>query len=276
MIKPSKMANKTLTQELHDMLFRENYAMPVDLTDIDDCINSQELYHLHKYTSKMCNLITMPLIDKKGQSIPSGIFNLFTKYTRNPPGSIRDKLLSWTSEHEEEVVSLSKHYFKCDKVSFTGWYIKTSNANNAVDELCLFLLCKQHMRHVILVNCNSFWTTVNQTTNLNEIDMCQKCDLGLIHLDQWKYAYIENKIGYEIADTVQLIWEYFSKQKENAKRKHERNQKLAECNVHQNRAKHQKKEINYLELNIGRCRAQSRSKPHPKKIDIVAALREPS
>ena len=151
--------------------------------------------------------------------------------------------------------------------------MKTSNANNAVDELCLFLLCKQHMRHAILVNCSS---TVNQTTNLDEIDTCHKCDLGLIHLGQRKYAYIDNKTGYEIADTVKLIREYFSKWRENAKRKHEHNQKLAECNVHQNRSKHQKREIDYLEMNIGKCHAQPRTKLPPKKIDTVAALREPS
>ena len=187
-IKPSKMADKTLTQELHDMIFGENYMMTVELTDTDDCINSQELYHLRKYTSKTCNLVTTPLIDKKGQAIPSGIFALFTKYTGNPPGSIRDDLLSWASEREEEIANLSRQYFKRDKLNFTRWYVKMSNANNAVDELCLFLLCKQHMRHAILVNHSNFWSTLNQTTNLGEINTCYKCDLGLIHLGQHKYA----------------------------------------------------------------------------------------
>ena len=270
------MADKTLTQELHNMIFDENYAMTVELTDTDDCINSQELYHLRKYTSKMCNLITTSLIDKKGQAIPSAVFTLFTQYTGIPPGSIRDDLLSWTSEREEEIVNLSKHYFKCDKLNFTGWYVKTSNSNNAVEELCLFLLCKQHMRHAILVNHSSFWSTLNETTNLGEIDTCHKCDLGLLHLGQRKYAYIENKTGYEIADTVKLIREYFSKRSENAKRKHERSKKLVECNVHQNRSKHQKREVDYLEMNVGKCHAQPRRKLPPKKIDIVAALREPS
>ena len=132
------MADKTLTQELHDMIFGENYAMTVELTDTDDCINSQELYHLCKYTSKTCNLITTPLIDKKGQAIPSGVFTLFMKYTGIPPGSIRDDLLSWTSEREEEIANLSKHYFKRDKLNFTGWYVKMSNTNNAVDKLWYF------------------------------------------------------------------------------------------------------------------------------------------
>ena len=165
------------------MIFGENYAMTVELTDTNECINSQELYHLHKYTSKMCNLITTLLIDKKGQPIPSGIFDLFTKYTGNPPGSIRDDLLSWASESEEEIINLSKHYFKCDKLNFTGWYMKTSNANKAVDELCLFLLCKQHMRHAILINRSSFWSMVNQAANVDKIDTCSKCDLRL-HLGQ--------------------------------------------------------------------------------------------
>ena len=134
----------------------------------------------------------MPLIDKKGQA---SIFALFMKYTGNPPGSIRDNLLSWASEHEEEIANLSKQYFKCNKLNFTGWYVKTSNANNTVDKLCLFLLCKQHRRHAILVNCSSFWSTLNKTTNLGEIDTCHKYDLGLLHLGQRKYAYIENKTG---------------------------------------------------------------------------------
>ena len=44
----------------------------------------------------------------------------------------------------------------------------------------------------------------------------------------------------------------------------------------QNRAKRQKKEFDYLDMNIGHCCPQPKSKPHPKKLDIVAALREPS
>ena len=275
-IKPSKMADKTLTQELHDMIFGENYAMTVEMTDTDDCINSQELYHLRKYTSKTCNLVTMSLIDKKGQAIPSGVFSLFTKYTGNPPSSIRDDLLSWANDHEDEISNLSKYYFKRDKLNFTGWYVKTSNANNAVDELCLFLLCKQHTRHAILINRSSFWSTLNQTTSLGEIDSCQKCDLGLIHLGHHKYAYIENKPGYKISDTVKLIREYFNKKRENAKRKYERSKKFAECNANQNRSKRQKREVDYLEMNVGKCRAHPRRKLPPKKINIVAALREPS
>ena len=56
----------------------------------------------------------------------------------------------------------------------------------------------------------------------------------------------------------------------------EHTQKRAECIVHQNRAKRQKKDVDYLEMNIGKGHAQPRSKPRPKKIDIVAALREPT
>ena len=270
------MVDKTFTQGLHDMIFGENYAITIKMTDTSECINSQQLYHLRKYTSKTCNLVITPLIDKKGQAIPSGIFQLFNKYTGKPPGSIRDDLLSWASECEEEISTLAKQCFKRDKLNFTGWYVKTLNANNAVDELCLFLVCKQHTRDAVLINRNSFWSTLNPTTNLDEADTCNKCDIELIHLGQRKYAYIEDKSGYQISDTLQLIREFFNKRKVNAKRKHEREQKLAECDVYQNRAKRQKKEVDYLDMNIGKCRAQPRSKPCPKKIDIVAALREPS
>ena len=68
------MAAMTITQELHNMLLSENYAFIVELTNIDQCINLRELYHLRKYTEKTCNLVTNTLIDKKGQPIPSGIF----------------------------------------------------------------------------------------------------------------------------------------------------------------------------------------------------------
>ena len=47
--------------------------------------------------------------------------------------------------------------------------------------------------------------------------------------------------------------------------------------MHLNRSKRQKRDVNYLELNIGRCFPQPKSKTKKsKKIDIVAALREPS
>ena len=48
--------------------------------------------------------------------------------------------------------------------------------------------------------------------------------------------------------------------------------------MHQNRSKRQKCDVNYLELNIGKSILQpkSKSKSKAKKIDIVAALREPS
>ena len=48
--------------------------------------------------------------------------------------------------------------------------------------------------------------------------------------------------------------------------------------MHQNRSKRQKCDVNYLELNIDKSTPQpkSKSKTRTKKIDIVAALREPS
>ena len=192
------MAAMTITQELHDMLFSENYATTVELTNTDQCIYSRELYHLRKYTGKTCNLVTTSLIDKKGQPIPSGIFKLFTKYTDTPPGNVRDNLLSWASDREEEITKIVKNYFKCDKLNFNKWYVKTSNVNKAADELCLFLLCQQHTRHVILVNRTSFWSTVNSATNVEEVDTCYKCDIGLLHLGERKYVIIENKNGYSL------------------------------------------------------------------------------
>ena len=225
MIKPSKMVTTSITQELHVILFSENYAMTVELTDTEHCINSQELYHLHKYKSKTCNLLTTLLIDKKGLPIPSGIFELFTKYTGTPPGSIRDNLLSWANDREEEIATLAKHYFKRDILNFYDWYVKTSNVNKVVDELCLFLLCQQHTRHAILVNRTSFWSTVNSTANVEERDTCYKCDLELLHLGECKYALIENKSGYTIADTVNLKYEYFSNKSANTKIKQELAQK---------------------------------------------------
>ena len=64
------MASMTITQELHNMLFSENYASTVELTNIDQCINSRELYHLCKYPEKTCNLVTNTLIDKKVTPFP--------------------------------------------------------------------------------------------------------------------------------------------------------------------------------------------------------------
>ena len=89
---------------------------------------------------------------------------------------------------------------------------------------------------------------------------------------------IKSKTSYTIHDTVEKIREFFNRQQSNAKRKIERDQKLSECVVHQNRSKRQKCDVNYLELNIGKSTPQpkSKSKTRTKKIDIVAALREVS
>ena len=71
---------------------------------------------------------------------------------------------------------------------------------------------------------------------------------------------------------------FFNRRHTNAKHKLERDQKLSECVVHQNRSKRQKRDVNYLEVNIGKSAPQpkAKSKPKTKKTDIVAALREPS
>ena len=102
------MAAKNLTQEFQDMIFSDNYAITMELPNISDCINSSELYHLWKYTSKTCNLVTGLLINKKGQAIPSAVVQLFATYSGKNPGDIRDDLLNWLSEHEEEVCNLAK------------------------------------------------------------------------------------------------------------------------------------------------------------------------
>ena len=170
-----------------------------------------ELYHLRKYTNKSCNLLTSLLIDKKGQAIPSGVFQIFSTYSRKSPGDIRDDLLRWASDWEEEVCNLAKNYFKREHLNFTSWYVRTSNINKVVDETTLFLLCKQYSRHAILVNRANYWSTLNPASNLSEFDACAKCDLGLIHLGTHKYALIECKAGYSIYDTVEKIREFFNR-----------------------------------------------------------------
>ena len=228
--------------------------------------------------NKSCNLLTSILIDKKGQAIPSGVFQIFSIYSGKSPGDIRDDLLRWASDREEEVCNLAKNYFKREHLNFTSWYVRTSNVNKAVAEITLFLLCKQYSRHAILVNRANYWSTLNPASNLSEFDACTKCNLGLIHLGTHKYALIECKTGYSIYDTVEKIREFFNRRHTNAKHKLERDQKLSECVVHQNRSKRQKRDVNYLELNIGKSVPQPKpkSKSKTKKIDIVAALREPS
>ena len=128
------------------------------------------------------------------------------------------------------------------------------------------------------MNRANYWSTLDLASNLSELDTCAKCDLGLIHLGSHKYALIECKPDYTIYDTVEKIQEFFNRRHTNAKRKLEHDQKLSECVVHQNRSKRQKRDVNYLELNIGKSAPQpkSKSKSKTKKIDIVAALREPS
>ena len=53
-------------------------------------------------------------------------------------------------------------------------------------------------------------------------------------------------------------------------------QKRASCTIHQNRSKRPKKDVDYLELNVGKGCATPRNKPKIKKRNIVLALREPS
>ena len=167
---------------------------------------------------------------------------------------------------------MAKDYFKHEHLDFNAWYLRTSNVNKAVDETALFLLCKQYSRHVILVNRADYWSTLNPASKISEFDACASCDLGLLHLGYQKYVLIENKPGYSIHDTVNEIWEFFKRHQTNAKRKLERDKKLSECVVHQNRSKQQKRDVNYLELNIGKCLPQPKSKvKKPKKIYIVAA-----
>ena len=82
------MAAKNLTEEFHDLIFSDNYATTIEQPEISDCINLSELYHLRKYTNKSCNLLTSILIDKKGQAIPSGVFQIFSIYSGKSPGDI--------------------------------------------------------------------------------------------------------------------------------------------------------------------------------------------
>ena len=125
--KPFKMAAKNLKEEFFDSIFSDNYAITIEQPKISDCITSSELYHLRKYTSKNCNLLTNQLIDKKGQAIPSGVFQIFSVYSGKNPSDIQDDFLRWASKWEEEVCNLAKTHFKSEHLNFTSWYVKTSN-----------------------------------------------------------------------------------------------------------------------------------------------------
>ena len=139
--KPFKMAAKSLTEEFYDSIFSDNYAMTIEQPKIIDCITSSKLYHLRKYTSKSCNLLTNQLIDKKGQAIPSGVFQIFSVYSGKNPSDIRDDLLRWASKREEEVCNLAKPYFKSEHINFTSWYVKTSNVNKGTHLFLVGYLC---------------------------------------------------------------------------------------------------------------------------------------
>ena len=82
------MVAKNLTEEFHDLIFSDNYAIMIEQPKISNCITLSELYHLRKYTSKSCNLLTSQLIDKKGQAIPSGVFQVFSVYSGKNPSDI--------------------------------------------------------------------------------------------------------------------------------------------------------------------------------------------
>ena len=107
-MKINKMAvcSINIAEELYSLLVNEPYETDVQTIDADTQPNPEELKKVRKLLDKAYKLDTSRFQTRRGNCIPNGMFELFSKYSGRDAQTIRDELYDWLQDKNNDVRSV--------------------------------------------------------------------------------------------------------------------------------------------------------------------------
>ena len=179
-IKTTKMATKSIAEELYDKINEETYKECVAPLSIDDKLPDHIFKELKTSMKGRYRFSYDLFSNRRGTVKPNGIFELFVKYCGESVDKIRERLIDYVHSNTTEIKKISADYFNKKGGDLMMWLYKVSRPSTAGDELALFLLCKIFTRHAVIHTLTGPWSTLNVVKMGGSLE--NRCDIVLVYI----------------------------------------------------------------------------------------------
>ena len=183
-IADNKMATSTsLAAELMQTLTPEAYCEQIDALSSDSAISTKVMQSIKSTLKNNYEFNSEIFRARNGTPKPTGMLELFGKYSGEDALEICKRMINYAREHQETLSTICKHVLDYQKLTLKAWMAKHSLKKAVCDEISLYVLCNIYSRHAIVYTAKNIWTTLCHD-NLSASEVESRCDLIFNHTDK--------------------------------------------------------------------------------------------
>ena len=171
--------SNSLATELFQSLTPDNYCERISALTSETAISSKVMQSIKTTLKDRYEIFRA----RNGTPKPTGILELFGKYSGDEAQCVRKEMINYAREHSETLSVTCKDVLEHQRLSFKAWIAKHSLKKSVCDEIALYVLCKLFSRHAIVYTSGKTWTTISQECS-SASDIESKCDLIFNHTEK--------------------------------------------------------------------------------------------
>ena len=176
-------ASNSLATELFQSLTPDNYCEQINALTNETAISSKVMQSIKTTLKDRYEFISDIFRARNGTPKPTGMLDLFGKYSGDEAQTVRKEMINYAREHTETLSVTCKDPLEHQRLSIKAWIAKHSLKKSVCDEIALYVLCKLFSRHAIVYTSGKTWTTLLQEGS-SASDIESKCDLIFNHTEK--------------------------------------------------------------------------------------------
>ena len=173
----------SLAAELLHSLTPDNYCDRISALTNETAISSKVMQSIKTTLKDWYEFNSEIFRARNGTPKPTGMLELFGKYSGDEAQTVRKEMINYAREHSETLSATCKDALDYQRLSFNAWIAKHSLKKTVCDEISLYILCKLFSRHAIVYTSGKTWSTLFQES-ASASDIESKCDLIFNHTEK--------------------------------------------------------------------------------------------
>ena len=180
------MATADLATELMESLTPIAYSKRITALINETAMSSKTLQTLKTNFKGMYEFSSDVFRARNGTPKPTGMLELFGKYSGEEPNDIRKDMIKYVDKYKEEIGEICKDALTYKSLSLRAWISKMRLRKSVCDEIALYVLCKLYSRHALIYTTKGYWSTIGESelTGLTGLEIEKKCDLSMIYTEK--------------------------------------------------------------------------------------------
>ena len=151
-----------------------------------DCTMIKDVYKKLKKAGKWVDI--RKFVKKHKHYNPSGLFEVFGKFSDQNADEVRDCLMGWILDNYRNVEKWLCMALVHKKLTLDVWMENMRDPLTHADDIALYLLCRMYNKHVYVHTARFGWCTTPTKFDTKLSVILPKCDLELVLLDCWLFG----------------------------------------------------------------------------------------